>query len=623
MMSAVSHGVSKPNAGSYGSFPSEAKSFNDSKRDPSGFRISLLVKLTLAGTIVAAGVTGFRRVQRAVSLDLKANDLATSTDSWGSIQTENHLETLREEKHKHIEDVQGIEYQTVDGIEYEKYSVELNSNSVISGLLKRTPSALLPDRIDVYYNRNLTYGKLGPQAGEGYVAFNLAHGNFNTGQINASYSIVISLEGKILAAAIGKEFTIHGQTYFERYEALKMKNTQTIMLAGNKVNGFGGYYAWRYGADPAHDISVVPHPLVNASFNGSSHDIQYYPELEVYLVINSDLNMLYCYNSSGAVRWIYTAVEIFNARSIHFNHAQLAKDDHGELAVYISVRDYNAIQKVNFTNARLIWTLGGTDGEFEITDIDGRVYPAGQGHTPFNHQHNAEYIGRGKFAMFDNGYNGSTVRDSRMLILTINEKQRTAAITWEWSTGVSSKIFGDCDPLPSGNVIGSFWPSEVLHEGEDPRKMYEAVGIEVEQSGKFAWMVGVRGTDQPTKKYDRFDGEAPIGWAMYSIERFYVQVIISGLTFDQDSEYFSFEVYNTHRQQYEMEATCILECADSQLTHYFQILPHWQKTVVSMNVKVLRIDTTRQSCSLTVETTDSMDSTTTSFEMLNKTDVIQ
>jgi len=310
------------------------------------------------------------------------------------------------------------------------------------------------------------------------------------------------------------------------------------------------------------------------------------------------------------------AVEIINPRSIHFNHAQLARDDNGELAVFISVRDYDAIQKVNFSDARLIWTLGGTDGEFEITDIDGRVFSAGSGHTPFNHQHNAEYIGSGRFAMFDNGYNGSVVRDSRMLILTVDEKTKTAAVTWEWSTGVSSKIFGDCDPLPSGNILGSFWPSEVLNEGEDPRSMYEALGVEVDPSGNLAWMVGIRGTEQPDSKYVRFEGEAPIGWAMYSIERFYLEILLSDLSYDSESKYFTFRVYNTFRQQYDLETSSVLTCAGREISHYFKILPHWQTTSVSIDTKILDIEESRQACTLVVATDNALDGKTSHFNML-------
>ena len=44
--------------------------------------------------------------------------------------------------------------------------------------------------------------------------------------------------------------------------------------------------------------------------------------------------------------------------------------------------------------------------------------------------------------MFDNGYNGSMVRHSRMLLLDVNEEDKSAEVVWEWSTGVHSLIFG-------------------------------------------------------------------------------------------------------------------------------------------------------------------------------------
>ena len=63
-------------------------------------------------------------------------------------------------------------------------------------------------------------------------------------------------------------------------------------------------------------------------------------------------------------------------------------------------------------------------GTMNVTDIDGRSWGPVSGHGAFTHQHNAEYIGGNKFALFDNGYNGSWVRDSRMIILEVDEVRR-------------------------------------------------------------------------------------------------------------------------------------------------------------------------------------------------------
>merc|ERR1712216_465873 len=253
-----------------------------------------------------------------------------------------------------------------------------------------------------------------------------------------------------------------------------------------------------------------------------------------YLVIGNSLDRVLAYDGNGTKLWEHRCDS--TRPSIHFNHAQLTRDDNGELAVYISVRDFNSVQKVNFTTGEVIWEIGGKDGQFNITDIDGTEYVAHQGHSPWNHQHNAEFVGDGKIAMFDNGYNGSTVRHSRMLLLDVNEEDKSAEVVWEWSTGVHSLIFGDCDILPSNNVVGTFWPSTVHTKSPDIRSSYEAVAVEVTRNGSMAWMMGIRGTDVIGEdEYTRYNGEAPVGWAMYSIERVYTDMIMNDLSIDGDS----------------------------------------------------------------------------------------
>lgn len=470
----------------------------------------------------------------------------------------------------------------IDDVVYEKYEIQLADIPIVQNFLRRE-GGVLPEAIEVFLNRNLTHGSVGEQATGGYVAVSLAHGNYGTGAINSTYTLVMDLEGNVAAAQVAPTFTALGKTKFIRYEGLKLKSTDTLLLAANENLDGGGFFEWNWYKDSVQNTTVEPMPI-NATFNGSSHDIQYYHEANAYLVINNALDKVYLYDQNGNELWKYTAIEIDQPRSIHFNHAQLTRDANGELAVFLSVRDYNAIQKVNFTTGHLIWTLGGTDGQFDLYDLDGRYYPAGSGHNPFTHQHNAEYIGLNRFAMFDNGYNGSIVRNSRMLIMEVDENAMTGNVTWQYDVGTTSNIFGDCDILPTGNAVGTFWPYRVHKMGKDIRGTYEASAVEVVPDGRVAWMMGVKGAHGGSKPYDRYNGEAPIGWAMYSIERFYTDMIVTDIRYSHDSNLLQFKVYTTYRTQFPVDTEFQMVCGPLKYTFHEQLLAYWIPTPVQQSV---------------------------------------
>jgi len=470
----------------------------------------------------------------------------------------------------------------VDGIEYEHMPISLLDNDVLAKYAKTQLAAnlpiYLPDSVDIFWNKNLTQGDIGETASEGYVALSIAHGDFALGTIDAAFTLIVTLDGDIVEASVAPTFTadeLNGQTYFKRFEGLKMKDSETLMLAGNADLDGGGFYEWKFSEDGSE---VTPSPFLQ-NVSASSHDIQYFQDEDMYLVIGENLDRVLAFNGNGTKLWEHICDS--TRPSIHFNHAQLVRDDNGELAVYISVRDFNSVQKVNFTNGEVIWELGGKDGLFNITDIDGTQYAPFQGHSPWNHQHNAEYVGGGRIAMFDNGYNGSMVRHSRMLLLDVNEEDKSAEVVWEWSTGVHSLIFGDCDILPSENIVGTFWPSTVHTKSVDIRSSYEAVAVEVTRNGSMAWMMGVRGTNVIGEtEYTRYSGEAPIGWAMYSVERVYSDMIVNNVAVNTGTGEVSFDVFNTYRQGFDLASVVTVTCDSVVVAFDITVLPHWQKTTV-------------------------------------------
>ena len=132
----------------------------------------------------------------------------------------------------------------------------------------------------------------------------------------------------------------------------------------------------------------------------------------------------------------------------------------------------------NYT-ANANYIVGGSYGDYTLIDLDGSAYsPGTSGYDTLNGglaslwagQHNVEYYGDDLILMFDNGYDvqmDTFVTNSRMLVVRLDGENMTATLEWEHKMGYNSSIFGDCDRLPSGNMVGCSWPTDgVLDDGK-------------------------------------------------------------------------------------------------------------------------------------------------------------
>ena len=207
------------------------------------------------------------------------------------------------------------------------------------------------------------------------------------------------------------------------------------------------------------------------------------------------------------------------------NHVQLVHDD---AIAYVSSRLTNAIYKVDVAaGGTTVWVCGGEHGEFELVDAGGTRYP--KGYSLWHGQHNAEYFGEyvnaagalvHQVMMFDNQYEQGA--SSRMLVVEIDEAALVATVVWEWSVGAYTKVYGDNDRLPSGNLLGSFWVTDFdvaeWNDHEYGDEQFDARVVEV-----------VRDTQLPAAR--ELQGELPLRarqplsgggvWYIYSVERFY------------------------------------------------------------------------------------------------------
>lgn len=133
--------------------------------------------------------------------------------------------------------------------------------------------------------------------------------------------------------------------------------------------------------------------------------------------------------------------------------------------VLISGHGVNAIYKVSRSTGRVIWTLGGKSGDFDL----------GPG-AAFSWQHDAQPLSGNRVSLFDNADSpdaGSPGADqSRGLVLQLNNRQMTATVANEFKHPRKplSPTQGNLDNLGNGNFLVGWgqvpWITEYTPTGE-------------------------------------------------------------------------------------------------------------------------------------------------------------
>jgi hypothetical protein len=258
------------------------------------------------------------------------------------------------------------------------------------------------------------------------------------------------------------------------------------------------------------------------------------------------------------------------------NHVQAVAED---AVFYVSSRGTSAIVKMDAAG-KVEYTLGGEWGDYKITDADGKTYAAGE--TVWSGQHNAEYFGDDEFCMFDNQLHPENIYShSRLLCVKLEKAGSTkrGVVTFSYAMGSYTPHFGDCDRLPTSNMLGVHWPDELTDEVD-----YDVRAVEVvRSSGDLAWELKVKGVKCEAATCAR-DNE---GWTSFSIERFYTAPLLSSvacsdgvLAFDVVN---NFKQMNTYAGSYLVKA--VYDDDDIDKTDgTFDFLPHWRQTAVSVDV---------------------------------------
>ena len=399
-------------------------------------------------------------------------------------------------------------------------------------------TAYLPVRFTIDLDKRALAGSIGEAAAEGYVGFNMYFAE------RASWMVVMDYAGRLHQVAPAKSFDGQGAQHFC---AFKLYDEDTFLLAQeSNYSGSGRQYKWNWRTDE--------YTLIGGDHIRSAHDIQWSAtHSDCYWVPEGNWacskNVLLVNASDGET---VRTLETIGGSDCDVNHAQLINDD---TDVIVSLRLCDGIAKYAVDPAgnrtqrpAATWIVGGPYGQFPIVDFDGFVWPPNT--TVWSWQHNAEYIGEDEYIMLDNGGLGN---NARLLVVAINETAQEARLRWQYKLDTYMEIYGDSDPVVSGNVLGAYWREGYGDASENDQAVSGLV--EVARPGQDeAWHLRVYDRACPN---DWCGNDIYSGWHFYSAERFYERPLFPSAgyrgaptcTGGADGA-LSFTVYNSFKQSH-------------------------------------------------------------------------
>jgi len=428
----------------------------------------------------------------------------------------------------------------------------------------------VPTRIEISYERDLIRGEIGEDAEGGYVAFDLTYYDKTASTYTSSLFVVMNLNGTLKTvvptSSIGSYDDLH-------FCGLKLIAPDKFLLGGNTGSSeYGPQYVFEWEKD--NFIEQSNGELLNC------HDVQLsYTEDGIW--------------SPGTVKSIYETNATTGRNILNFSLNNAASDinhvgmlERDRIAI-VSSRMTNSIVKVNMDTKEIDWIAGGTNGSFDLETLSGEVLEAGN--SIFVGQHNAEYFGQDEYLMFDNQY--AMGNASRLLIVEIDEKRAVAKEVWDYQIAPYpwgfTPIYGDCDRLPTGNILGSFWPDSLSGEKHQDI-LFETRIVEVERATKkVAWQADVYGGSHCSENICAREYE---GWKVYSVERFYTEPLVYEIICT--SKMLRFKTQNTFKQNNKYSGRYILKDAntgDKLSAGHLTWDEHWHATKVHIDVENLNI----------------------------------
>ena len=201
-------------------------------------------------------------------------------------------------------------------------------------------------------------------------------------------------------------------------------------------NGVGYFTAYRtYSAD----LSSVDGPR-----NGTALDAT------IQGVDLASGKLVFDWRSSDHIAWSETYQGYYKGTPfdpVHLNSVGFTSDGN----LLFSGRNTWTLYKVNATSGEIVWRMGGRLNDFKMGDG-----------AHFSWQHHARVHSNGRISLFDNEGVPAEAKQSRALVLNVNESALSAHVSQQFShpgDPLLSGSQGSCQLLPGGGaVIG--WGSE-------------------------------------------------------------------------------------------------------------------------------------------------------------------
>jgi len=326
-------------------------------------------------------------------------------------------------------------------------------------------------------------------AWNGYLAFGLwgfSYGATNFSLTPSSYLVVMTTEGQLLDLRTSPATTSPG-TSIPGFAGVSNPIYAPVKYMGNDVLMFEGEpdtstHFWNLKTNLTIDFpNVYGH-----------HDMIYNPSTRTFLTLSSYVRQIDGRNvlmdtiveldRQGNTLWTWdtyadghfglkdeclcNATTFVNGQTvIDLTHANSLQWDFNSNTVYMNMRALDTFCKINKTTGQTVWCLGRR-GNFTLLNADGKQVPS-----LWYHAHDVREVQPDVFTMFDDDYDNTTNSanpcpatfeetngHSRMLEITVNEKNMTAKASWSWTAPREdwTPYWGSVDRLPNGDWIADF-----------------------------------------------------------------------------------------------------------------------------------------------------------------------
>jgi len=383
---------------------------------------------------------------------------------------------------------------------------------------------------------------------DGYTVFNLDCRDELANSLVA-FIVVIDMNGDI--AGVHMPHT--------RAESVSMYDSQTVLFS---CTGGEGAFLWNWSQDT---IQKLP-------FLADAHTLVYrHSDNKFYGLFLDDgkgaTTIAVAFDGdTGDYSWAYEPPAEFSRINMVTVYGDYA---------FVSSRAGNCLQKVDLRTSEIVWTLGSHLSDFHFFDVEGNFYDANkrlrntikqnQVETlfgTFQRQHKFQHLRDDFYSLFDNNFcSGGKFCNpdaSTMVVIHLDAAAYTATEVFSWPTGDQAMIYGGADVLPSGNVLGNSYHKAIYPTNAE--YMFHSNIWEVTRAGEVAWRASFKGLNpwDPTDVTSTYShslkptDEAPVGWMIYSTERFYKKPLAANLCVKSavpNARSLRVTVFNTIRSQ--------------------------------------------------------------------------